>query len=156
MPTASALLNSVREKVGGDGAAWHRLTVLAAQMDASGRDRDDPIREVFGLLGDRWTMLILLALEAGSWRHATLKKIIGALSIEGAISQRMLTMKLRALERDGFVIRDISDHVPPRVDYRLSTSGARLLAHASDLLAWLQSERAAIDDARYRYDARDA
>ena len=99
-------------------------------------------------------MLVLLALDAGTWRHATLRRIIGALSIEGAISQRMLTLKLRALERDGFVLRRASDEVPPRVDYRLTDRGHLLLQHARRLLDWVKTERDSIEAARASFDAR--
>lgn len=155
MTIATDMLRLVRNTTGeGDDAAWLRLGQLAAEMDASGRSRDDPIREVFGLLGDRWTMLILLALGAGGWRHTTLRRILGALSIEGAISQRMLTLKLRALERDGFVLRRATHDVPPRVDYRLSGRGEALLGEAQRLLEWVKTEHAAIQAARRAFDAR--
>ena len=151
------LLQAVRKRESdGEGEAWSRLEALAHEMDMSGRDRENPIREVFALLGDRWTMLILLALGAGGWRHATLKRIIGALAIEGAISQRMLTLKLRALERDGFVRRRTSNDVPPRVDYWLSESGLALLGEANRLLAWVREQREAIEASRCSFDAQAA
>ena len=154
-PQAGDALHAIRVEDDGDAAAWARLEALAAEMDAAGRSRDDPIREVFALLGDRWTMLLLLALDAGGWRHATLRRIVGALSIEGAISQRMLTLKLRALERDGFVLRRTTADVPPKVDYRLSARGQALLRHAVDLLDWLKQENEAIAAARAAFDARE-
>ena len=148
-------LRAIGTEEDGDPAAWARLEALAAEMDAAGRARDDPIREVFALLGDRWTMLLLLALDAGAWRHATLRRIVGALSIEGAISQRMLTLKLRALERDGFVLRHATGDVPPKVNYRLSGRGEALLGHAMGLLDWLKRENEAIAAARAAFDARE-
>jgi DNA-binding HxlR family transcriptional regulator len=148
------MLRSIRARHEGGEAAWRALETLAGEMDAAGRARDDPIREVFALLGDRWTMLILLSLGAGRWRQATLKRIIGALAIEGAISQRMLTLKLRALERDGFVIRSVTGDVPPHVDYRLSDQGVALLAEAERLLDWIKARRTAIEAARASFDAR--
>ena len=157
MKIATEMLRGIRDTAGeGDSVAWEQLGRLAAEMDASGRGRDDPIREVFGLLGDRWTMLILLALGAGGWRHATLRRILGALSIEGAISQRMLTLKLRALERDGFVLRRTTQDVPPKVDYRLSGRGEALLGEANRLLEWVKAECTAIREARHAFDSRDA
>jgi DNA-binding HxlR family transcriptional regulator len=99
-------------------------------------------------------MLILLALGAGAWRHATLRRILCALSDEGAISQRVLTLKLRALERDGLVLRRASADIPPRVDYRLSARGDRLLVEARRLLDWIRAERAGIEEARRAFDAR--
>lgn len=152
---AADALRAIRAEEEGDAAAWARLEALAADMDAAGRSRDDPVREVFSLLGDRWTMLLLLALDAGGWRHATLRRIVGALSIEGAISQRMLTLKLRALERDGFVLRRATRDVPPKVDYRLSERGRVLLGQATNLLDWLKRENEAITAARAIFDARE-
>lgn len=139
----------------GDPGEWARLAALAAEMAAAGRARDAPVREVFALLGDRWTMLILLILHAGGWRHATLRRIVGTLSDEGAISQRMLTLKLRALERDGFVSRHVSDDVPPRVDYALTTRGRALVDRARGVLDWVRDERTAIEDSRAAFDRRD-
>ena len=138
-----------------DDAAWSALAALAGRMEAEGRGREDPIRAVFGLLGDRWSMLILLTLGTGEWRHATLRRIIGTLSIEGAISQRMLTLKLRAMERDGFVLRTVGDEVPPHVAYRLTDMGAGLLNQAAALLRWVGEHRAAVIDYRRRFDDRD-
>lgn len=84
------------------------IAALAAEMAAHGHDREDPAREVMGLLGDRWSTLILLVLATGEWRHAELRRTLAQLSAEQAISQRVLTLKLRTLERDGFVFRTIS------------------------------------------------
>lgn len=138
---------------GGDsgGEAWDALAALARQMEAEGRARDDPIRAIFGLLGDRWSMLILLTLGTGEWRHATLRRIVGTLSIEGAISQRMLTLKLRTMEQNGLVARTVSNEVPPRVSYRLTGLGAGLLGEASTLLRWVGEHRAAIVESRRNF-----
>ncbi|MEY4268871.1 MAG: hypothetical protein RLZZ58_87 [Pseudomonadota bacterium] len=99
------------------------IAALARQMDAHGRTRHEPVREIFGLLGDRWTTLILLVLAIGTWRHAELRRILGRLGSEGRISQRVLTLKLRALERDGLVRRAVSTDTPPRVSYALTPLG---------------------------------
>lgn len=123
----------------GDARA-QRLEALAADMEASGRGRDDPVRTVFALVGDRWTMLLLLVLGTGDWRHAELRRVVGRLSIEEGISQRVLTEKLRALRRNGFVSRHSTDDVPPRVTYRLTKSGCELLDRARALLDWVKGE----------------
>lgn len=124
------------------------LRTLAADMEGGGRGRDDPIRSVFAQIGDRWTMLILLTLRVGAWRHAELKRVIGSLAIEGKISQRVLTEKLRALERNGFVLREATADVPPRVTYSLTRTGLGLLEQAGALLDWIKANRSAIDLAR--------
>ena len=137
-----------------DEQAWTALATLARQMEEEGRARDDPIRAIFGLLGDRWSMLILLTLGTGEWRHATLRRIVGTLSIEGAISQRMLTLKLRTMESDGLVRRTVMNEVPPRVSYRLTDLGTGLLGQATMLLRWVGDHRGAIDDSRRRVAER--
>ncbi|MFO1409808.1 MAG: hypothetical protein U1F06_05440 [Steroidobacteraceae bacterium] len=73
-----------------------RLQAMLAQMVADGARREDPIREVMARLGDKWSPLLLLLLAAGSFRHATLRRLVGLTSTEGRISQRMLTLRLRA------------------------------------------------------------
>lgn len=127
------------------------LRALAADMEGGGRGRDDPVRAVFALIGDRWTMLILLTLGIGAWRHAELRRVVGDLAIEDGISQRVLTEKLRALERNGFVLRETTDDVPPRVTYSLTGMGRDLLAQAGTLLSWVKVHRDTIDAARQEF-----
>ena len=129
------------------------IAALAAEMAAHGTDRDAPVRAVMGLLGDRWTTLILLVLGTGEWRHAELKRVLARLSAEQAISQRVLTLKLRTLERDGFVSRAISADVPPRVSYRLTAMGEGLLGEARGLIGWIQARSEDIRAARDAFDA---
>jgi DNA-binding HxlR family transcriptional regulator len=124
------------------------IAALTAQMQVHGTDRDAPVREVMGLLGDRWTTLILLVLATGACRHAELRRVLGGLSEEKAISQRMLTLKLRALERDGFVLRHATTHVPPQVSYELSQLGAALHGQAAKLIGWIEENSPAIGAAR--------
>lgn len=156
MDEAQTRLKAVRrgaeENEAGD---WRSLEYLAREMDEAGRGRDEPVREVFSLIGDRWTMLLLLTLQSGPWRHATLRRIVGALSSEGEISQRVLTLKLRALERDGFLIRTVTQDVPPKVDYRLSGLGQSLLERAREMLEWVRAKQDRIVRSRQEYDSRD-
>ena len=132
-----------------------RIAELAAEMEAHGTARDAPVRAVMALLGDRWTTLILLVLEAGEWRHAELKRVLGRLSSERTISQRVLTLKLRTLERDGFVARSVSADVPPKVSYRLTTMGMGLCAEARRLISWVNQREAEIAKARQSFDSSD-
>jgi DNA-binding HxlR family transcriptional regulator len=129
------------------------IAALTAQMQAHGTDRDAPVREVMGLLGDRWTTLILLVLATGACRHAELRRVLGGLSQEKAISQRMLTLKLRALERDGFVLRHATARVPPQVSYELSPLGAALHGQAAKLIGWIEENSPAIAMARSGFSA---
>ncbi|HYM99465.1 MAG TPA: helix-turn-helix domain-containing protein, partial [Aestuariivirgaceae bacterium] len=70
----------------------------------------------------------------------------------GSISQRMLTMTLRGLERDGLVTRTVFPIIPPRGDYELTKLGRSLLEPVSGLGLWARQNRAAIQDARRRFD----
>ena len=124
------------------------LCALAGQMGDPPPGRDDPVREVMARLGDNWSALILKVLSTGTYRHATLRRVIGALSSEGEISQRMLTLRLRALERDGLVARTEHATVPPRVDYALTPLGAELCALLDGLLGWIERQEGAIRAAR--------
>ncbi|MEY4761828.1 MAG: hypothetical protein RLZZ200_1684 [Pseudomonadota bacterium] len=130
------------------------VTALAAEMRAQGIGRDEPVREVPALLGDRWTTLILLVLATGTWRHAELRRTLSELSAEGRISQRVLTLKLRALARNGFVMREATEDVPPRVSYMLTPLGLGLMAEARRLIDWVAAHRAEIDAARARASLR--
>jgi len=128
------------------------LQRLTADMVANGTRRDDPAREVMAMLGDRWTSLILQVLAIGEWRHADLKRALSRISIEQAISQRVLTLKLRALERDGFVARHASAHIPPRVSYCLTALGTDLAREGRHLIDWTNNRGADIAKARAAFD----
>lgn len=138
-----------------DAAVRPGLTALVAQMQAHGTARDEPVRSTMGLLGDRWSALILLVLETGIWRHAELRRTLALLSAEQAISQRVLTLKLRALERDGFVWRAASEHVPPQVSYGLTRLGDELVKEARRMIAWIGAHRTTIETAREAFDRAD-
>lgn len=126
------------------------VAALQAEMHAHGVSRRDPVREVCGMLGDRWTTLILLVLAIGTWHHAELKRVLGQLSAEGRISQRVLTLKLRALERNGFVRREATGDVPPRVRYALTPLGHALSTEARRLVEWVKARQPEIQTARRR------
>ncbi|MCH7628190.1 MAG: helix-turn-helix transcriptional regulator [Proteobacteria bacterium] len=141
----------------GIDAAFHApVDALARQMAAHGTRREEPVRATFGLLGDRWSTLILLVLGMGTWRHAELRRVLSRLGAEEGISQRVLTLKLRALEREGFVARHVVESVPPKVSYALTPLGAQLKAQAERLIDWVNANRDVILDARARFDAQDA
>jgi DNA-binding HxlR family transcriptional regulator len=130
-----------------------KLADLLKHMQQFEHDRDDPVREVAARLGDRWSSLLLLILNTGTFRHATLRRVVSILSAEKAISQRMLTLRLRALERDGLVARKITPTVPPQVDYSLTDLGRELVAIVQGLLAWIESKNGEILDSRRRFEA---
>jgi DNA-binding HxlR family transcriptional regulator len=106
------------------------------------------VREVLGRIGDKWSIFIIIRLGNGPQRFTTLKR-----SIDG-ISQRMLTVTLRGLERDGVVSRTMYPVMPPRVDYALTPLGHTLLDAVGGLMAWADEHLAEVDAAREAYDAR--
>ncbi|GAB4356727.1 MAG: hypothetical protein Kow0026_16630 [Oricola sp.] len=132
----------------GDDPRLAGLAELRAQMGDPPPARDAPVREVMARLGDNWSALILKVLATGTYRHATLKRVISGLSSEGDISQRMLTLRLRALERDGFVVRREQPTVPPRVDYALTPLGVALSAELDRMIRWIEGHEAEILAAR--------
>jgi len=105
------------------------------------------VSEVLARVGDKWTVLVVSTLGDGPKRFNELRKGLGS------ISQRMLTLTLRALERDGLVTRTVFPTVPPRVQYALTRLGRSLLEPVSELSLWARKNRAAIADARRRFDA---
>ena len=133
---------------GSDDPRIAGLSLLANAMGSPPPDRDAPVREVLARLGDNWSALILKVLATGTFRYATLKRVIGALSAEGEISQRMLTLRLRALERDGFVRRTEQATVPPRVCYDLTPLGQGLVSELDRLIVWVEAQQDRIDAAR--------
>ncbi|WP_374547513.1 winged helix-turn-helix transcriptional regulator [Rhodoblastus sp.] len=105
------------------------------------------VREILDLVGDKWTLYIIATLKDGPVRFNELRR-----RIDG-ISQRMLTINLRGLERDGLVKRTLFPTIPPRVDYELTEVGRTLLVPVMALVTWANTNQENIQDARVRYDA---
>jgi DNA-binding HxlR family transcriptional regulator len=110
--------------------------------------KDCPVREVLDRIGDKWSVLVIALLRDGPMRFSELRR-----SIDG-ISQRMLTLTLRGLERDGLVARTVTPTTPPRVDYELTELGRTLIEPIMALAAWAEKHRKAIQAARARFDRR--
>jgi DNA-binding HxlR family transcriptional regulator len=106
------------------------------------------IREVLSRVGDKWSVQIVGLLGEGPRRFSELRR-----SIDG-ISQRMLTLTLRALERDGLVTRTVFPTVPPSVEYGLTPLGRTLLEPVLALSDWARKNRDQIRSARERFDTR--
>jgi DNA-binding HxlR family transcriptional regulator len=106
------------------------------------------VREVLNRVGDKWSVAIVGLLNDGPKRFGELKR-----AIEG-ISQRMLTLTLRGLERDGLVSRTQFPTIPPRVDYALTPLGETLLDPVNALAAWSEKHRYDIQGARDRFDGK--
>jgi DNA-binding HxlR family transcriptional regulator len=107
---------------------------------------DCPVREVLDRVGDKWSVLIVVLLGRRTHRFSELHR-----AIEG-ISQRMLTLTLRALTRDGLVTRTAYATVPPRVDYELTELGRTLLVPLTVLDEWANAHRDHIRAAREHHD----
>ncbi|MBU3061020.1 helix-turn-helix transcriptional regulator [Nocardia sp. NEAU-G5] len=104
------------------------------------------LREVLDRVGDKWSMLVLDLLAGGPKRYSELQR-----AIDG-ISQRMLTLTLRSLERDGLVRRTVTPTSPPRVDYALTSVGATLSDRVRTLIEWSEQHRDYVAESRLRYD----
>jgi DNA-binding HxlR family transcriptional regulator len=108
------------------------------------------VGEILANIGSKWTVLVVSRLGDGPLRFNELRRVIGG------ISQRMLTLTVRDLERDGLVTRTAFPTVPPRVEYELTALGCSLLETVQALGDWALDNRAAVEDARRRYDGRPA
>jgi len=109
-------------------------------------------REILDRVGDKWSVLVVALLANGRMRFSEIKRATNG------VSQRMLTLTLRALERDGLVTRTVHPTIPPRVEYELTELGRTLLDPVRALAQWSIDNRDVIRVARERYDAvqRDA
>jgi DNA-binding HxlR family transcriptional regulator len=108
------------------------------------------ISDVLARVGDKWSVLVVTRLGSGSMRFNELRRSIGG------ISQRMLTLTLRGLERDGLVTRTVFPTIPPRVDYALTSLGRDLLEPVSALGEWATRNQAKIARAREKFDGAAA
>lgn len=104
------------------------------------------VSEVLDRVGDKWSVLVVVMLGDGPKRFNELRRSIAT------ISQRMLTLTLRGLERDGLVTRTVFPTIPPRVDYELTDLGRSLLKPVDALGRWAREHHATIVRARERFD----
>jgi DNA-binding HxlR family transcriptional regulator len=105
-------------------------------------------REILDRIGDKWSLYIIASLTKGTMRFNELRR-----GIDG-ISQRMLTLTLRGLERDGLVSRTMYPTIPPRVDYELTELGQTLLVPVMALVSWADNNQLAIKEAHERFDEK--
>ncbi|QNM81970.1 helix-turn-helix transcriptional regulator [Sphingomonas sabuli] len=114
------------------------------------KDPNNPVcQTITGLLqriGDKWSVLVVETLGGGSLRFNELRRAIPS------VSQRMLTLTLRNLERDGLVSRTVTPSIPPRVDYELTELGQSLTKPICGLVQWSMDNVGAIHAAQARYD----
>ncbi|BBB99556.1 DNA-binding HxlR family transcriptional regulator [Bradyrhizobium japonicum] len=108
------------------------------------------VASVLSRVGDKWSVLVIMLLRDGPRRFNELKRTING------ISQRMLTLTLRGLERDGLVTRTVFPTIPPRVDYELTDLGRGLAVPVMALGEWAFAHLPEIEGARNDFDARNA
>jgi DNA-binding HxlR family transcriptional regulator len=105
------------------------------------------ISTLLARIGDKWTVLVVSTLGEGSKRFNELRREIPS------VSQRMLTLTLRNLERDGLVSRTVTPSIPPRVDYALTDLGCSLLKPVAALSQWALDNVETIHEAQAHFDA---
>src|SRR5215218_11402971 len=113
-------------------------------------DPDCPTRVVLDRIGDKWTVLVIGALEGGSLRFSELRARIGG------VAPKVLTQTLRAMERDGLLTRTVHAQVPPRVDYALTDLGVSLGGPIAVLADWAEANVGRILAARDQFESHGA
>jgi len=124
-----------------------RLPVLPPNAHLEGDCRG--VASILARVGDKWSVFVIMLLGGGPRRFNEIKRMVGG------ISQRMLTLTLRGLERDGLVTRTVFPTIPPRVDYELTDLGRGLWTPVGALGKWAQDHLVEIEDARARFDRRN-
>jgi DNA-binding HxlR family transcriptional regulator len=104
------------------------------------------VTEILSRIGDKWSVQVVVQLGSGRKRFNELRRIISG------ISQRMLTLTLRGLEREGLITRTVHPTIPPRVEYQLTELGCSLLGPVRALGEWAIANREEILAARLRFD----
>lgn len=135
----SASPGSSEVTVEGDADCWR-----AFQWDTR---EGCEVRQILDRIADKWSLLVISLLEERTLRFTELRR-----QIDG-ISQRMLTVTLRQLERDGLVCRTVYAEMPPRVEYCLSPLGHTLLGTIQALVTWTEEHQVEIARARVEFDA---
>ena len=108
------------------------------------------VASILARVGDKWSVFVIMLLGNGPRRFNEIKRMVGG------ISQRMLTLTLRGLERDGLVTRTVFPTIPPRVDYELTDLGRGLWQPVEALGKWAHDHQSEIEGARTRFDGRNA
>ncbi|MDQ1749011.1 MAG: hypothetical protein QOC94_3724 [Actinoplanes sp.] len=110
-------------------------------------DPDCPTRVVLDRIGDKWTVLVVSVLSTGTLRFTELRARVGG------VAPKVLTQTLRALERDGILIRTIYAQVPPRVEYQLTDLGRSLAQPIAAIQDWAEGHVGSVLAARNSYDS---
>ena len=123
------------------------MNVAVELPDPAGADCR-AVSSILARVGDKWTVLVIVLLGDGPKRFNDIKRAVNG------ISQRMLTLTLKGLERDGLVTRTPFPTIPPRVDYELTALGHSLWTAVEPLAHWVRAHKDEISQAREAFDQR--
>jgi DNA-binding HxlR family transcriptional regulator len=123
-------------------------TATAAPLPYDPLSAACPTRQVLSRVADKWSMLVIIALDGGTLRFSELRRAVGG------ITQKMLTQTLRGLERDGLVTRTAYPTVPVTVEYTLTPLGHSLGTAVATIRAWAIDNIEEVETARERFDAK--
>jgi DNA-binding HxlR family transcriptional regulator len=132
------------------------LEQLAAQITQFESVRNHPIVDVVDHVGNYWRNWLLVILRTGPYRPSTIRRLLAALDPAHPISQRMLTLNLRVLERDGLVAREVVDDEQLHVDYMLTALGRELSDRIMSLIDWIDQHAEEVLRARAAFDDPEA
>jgi DNA-binding HxlR family transcriptional regulator len=140
-----AALRCIAEKIAQGGTFLSDTHIL---VPSEGHAHEDcrALTDVLARIGDKWTVMVVGVLSQGPLRYSQILKVIDG------VSQRMLTLTLKGLERDGLVTRTVYPTNPPRVDYTLTERGQTLTVPLRGLWLWARANKVAIDEARRKFD----
>jgi DNA-binding HxlR family transcriptional regulator len=125
------------------------METMTAETRTTTPDGERMVREMLDRVADKWTLLVLDALETGGEQRFTRVR-----EAVGDISQKMLTKTLRQLERDGLVTRTVHPVVPPHVDYALTPLGLTLAEAVCGIWLWVDAHQHDVQRARTAFDGR--
>ncbi len=121
--------------------------VRIAEYEGCAQGNCRALADILMRVGDKWTVMVVAVLSHGSKRYSEIARLIDGMS------QRMLTLTLKGLERDGLVTRTVHPTIPPRVDYELTQRGQTLVVPLRDLWTWSTHNQQGIDASRRDYDS---
>ncbi|MEU9128872.1 helix-turn-helix domain-containing protein [Kitasatospora sp. NPDC048540] len=127
-------------------SAGHTEVTTRPVVSCGDEHEDCGIRDVLDRIGDKWSVLVVVELAQGMRRFRQLQRAVPG------ISQRMLTLTVRRLERDGLLTRTVHPTVPPQVEYALTPMGHSLTHLVRALADWSSEHRGAIAAARREWD----
>ena len=134
-----------------NGAVQKGYVMVRETTKKAGGHTNCPVQHLLDRLGDKWSLLIIANLAEAPGARRRFSELMRAIN---GISQRMLSLTLRHLERDGLVLREVFPEVPPRVEYELTQHGKSLLVPVRALITWVEANWPSIEKSRQAYDAK--